>query len=347
MTKSLEAKFSSKLKVPPSLFFSFMRHQLSERCIVARLVALGYRISKSAVHRKLVALRTGSGSFFKPNPRVQKKFTTTGENWLKRQIRIHRKQSTRELYEEALRSGYDLAKRTVLRTLHSMKSLRLRKPRKQLSMNPQHKHDRLVWAQQCLRQRIDWSHVLFTDEKVWYLDGPTSRAAVWYDIQDTPPSLQQKGHRNVGVHIWGAFSLHTVPELVCLPETFDSQAYCQVLQTSLVESGLNHQVVLFHDRHPVHHSKWTTDWMVAHHVTAKLLPAKAADINPIENLWALVSRLVYPKTKTYNTVDELLTAIREAWANVQSDKELRYNLVTSMDERLKQVVALKGCLTGH
>jgi hypothetical protein len=75
---------------------------------------------------------------------------------------------------------------------------------------------------------------------------------------------------------------------------------------------------------------------------AALFPAKAADLNPIENVWSILSRRVFAGTKTYADAASLLTAINAAWASFQADKALRARLVESMTDRLEQVVKRKG-----
>ena len=41
----------------------------------------------------------------------------------------------------------------------------------------------------------------------------------------------------------------------------------------------------FHDKHPVHKSHLVNGWARDHNMVLNLLPSKASDLNPIENLW--------------------------------------------------------------
>jgi hypothetical protein len=82
-------------------------------------------------------------------------------------------------------------------------------------------------------------------------------------------------------------------------------------------------------------------------VQTQLFPAKAADINPIENLWAAISSQVYPQNKTYSSKAELLAAIQAAWRSIQADAATRARYVNSMPSRLEEVVVNKGGLTQH
>lgn len=347
MTKSRSLPFSSRIQVPADLFSSFARQQLSERVIAARLAAAGFGVSKSYVHRRLVSLRTGQENTTTKQTKPQKKLTERTKRWLKRQIRVEGHRSTSKLHADLIQRGYSLSVRTVLRHLHSVKTLRLKKPKQRIALTLRHKQQRLEWARLCLGQHIDWSKVLFSDEKVWYTDGPDSRPALWYDIRDEAPTIRRSGTRNTGIHVWGAFSLDYVPELVFLPETYNSAAYCDTVLAKLVANRCTQSLVLYHDRHTVHTSKETQQWLAQHTLQSFLFPPKSADVNLIENVWAIMCREVYPNNKTYDSKEQLACAIRAAWATFQEKRQQRVNLIGSMIPRLHEVVQAKGGLTQH
>jgi transposase len=82
--------------------------------------------------------------------------------------------------------------------------------------------------------------------------------------------------------------------------------------------------------------------MAEHHLPVVLLPPKSADLNPIENLWALLSREVYGEMKTYDSAQALIAEIQAACGRVQENRLLRRNLVGNMPERLQAVLEAKG-----
>jgi hypothetical protein len=51
---------------------------------------------------------------------------------------------------------------------------------------------------------------------------------------------------------------------------------------------------------------------------------------------------VYSGTKTYTTIESLKAAINAAWVGIQGNEKLRQKLVSSMPNRLAEVVAKKG-----
>ena len=48
-------------------------------------------------------------------------------------------------------------------------------------------------------------------------------------------------------------------------------------------------------------------------------PAFSPDLNPVENIWAILSHSVYANGKQYDNVADLKTAIFQAWDNVTFD----------------------------
>ncbi len=142
--------------------------------------------------------------------------------------------------------------------------------------------------------------------------------------------------------MWGAFSQHQAPKLQPVSKHMDSAEYCDVIESGLLPIWPTRTHTLYHDRLTAHTSRATQQWLSAHRLRARLLPPKGADLNPIENLWGIMSGRVYKDTKTYDSVESLRTAVTGAWASVQQDEGLRSRLVGSMVDRLRQVVGRKG-----
>jgi transposase len=69
-------------------------------------------------------------------------------------------------------------------------------------------------------------------------------------------------------------------------------------------------------------------------------PPFSPDLNPIENLWGELSRLVYGNGKTYDNLIDLKNSITENWELISE----RYckKLVDSMENRIKQVIEKDG-----
>jgi transposase len=68
---------------------------------------------------------------------------------------------------------------------------------------------------------------------------------------------------------------------------------------------------------------------IEHQVETLPWPAKSPDLNPIENVWGLLARAVYPNGKQYNDQNELKSAIILEWTNIS--QEYLQRLIDSMN----------------
>jgi transposase len=257
-------------------------------------------------------------------------------------IRVLNVRTARGLHTLLQKEHVDVGYRTVLRKLHQIEFLKLRRPRCCPYLTNEHKKKRLEWAREMLASDVDWAHVYFADEKEWHLDGPAFRSKLWQDIRDPPLVVQRKGGRNTSLMVWGVFSWNRVPALVIIPKRINSEQYCDIIRKRLQRYAKEEGMQLCHDRLPAHQSVATNEWLHQHGIKVLLLPPKAADINPIENLWGIVSRKVFAQARTYDDEESLTTAIKEAWASIQKKQTVRQHLVDSLPGRLEEVVRLKG-----
>jgi hypothetical protein len=261
---------------------------------------------------------------------------------LVRLIRFHGKHTTATLRQERQVLGYVVSKQTVLRALQFIPTLALKAPRQRMALTTDQKAARLQWARSALAERINWSLVFFADEKIWQLDGPDSRPKVLYDKRDPPPKLRRTWDWNNAVSVWGAFSLNVVPHIARVPTHLNSGQYCDVIRDHLLTVRSSRRYTLYHDRLTAHHSLQTNAWMSAQGLKVQLFPPKAADMNPMENVWGILTKKACTGTMTYTNVESLLAAIEAAWATIRANRGLRQSLVNSMTGRLQQVVERKG-----
>lgn len=347
MVKKFEDKNFDPTVVPKQLIWSLLRDGFSVRDIAQQLQQQGYKVCKSTVQNTLAKLKRESGIAAALLKRRQKKLSKRATRIITELIRFQDVTSKRGVWAKLQELGYDVSYQTVRRTLKAMKNIKFAKPKKRAMMTADHRRRRLAWARQQLRDPPDWAKVFYADEKQWKLDGPTSRGKVLYDTRDPYPTLEQTGVSDNAVHVWGAFSRDRCLDLSFVSRTFDSAEYINVLSKQFPVNRGSPVTVLLHDRHPVHKSKQTVEWLQQAQIEVILLPAKSPDLNLIENMWSLVSRRVYTGVHVYTSKSVLTAAVLQAWAVVASDRRLRENLVDSMTRRLKAVVKMHGASTKY
>src|SRR6186713_1622310 len=83
----------------------------------------------------------------------------------------------------------------------------------------------------------------------------------------------------------------------------------------------------------------TEGWLEQHGVdVVEGWPTKGDDINPIENLWAILDEKL--ESKKFKTENGMKKAIRQVWDEV--DLSLLHNLISSVPDRLRRIRKAKG-----
>ncbi len=89
----------------------------------------------------------------------------------------------------------------------------------------------------------------------------------------------------------------------------------------------------------IHSAKVTLKWLDAHTITLFDNPSRSPDLNPIENVWGYLARHVYEDGKQYNSIPDLVAAIKRVWSAIP----ISYlkNLIKSIPKRCLEVVTNK------
>ena len=138
--------------------------------------------------------------------------------------------------------------------------------------------------------------------------------------------------------IWGAMSSAGVGPLCFIKSKVNAALYQEILEHFMLLSGDklhgDADFLFQQDLAPAHSTKTTTNWFADHDITVLDWPANSPDLNPINNLWAIVKRKMR-KTRPNNT-DELKTAIKATWAS--KTPQQCHRLIASMPRRIDAVI---------
>ena len=239
--------------------------------------------------------------------------------------------------------------RTVQRQLHRLNYER-RKMKVKPTLTEKQKRNRLEFAKDHVTWTDDWNNVVFTDEKKWNLDGPDGYNYYWQNLNkfDDQTYFSKDPYGKQSVMVLGAISYEGKLELLRVDEVINSRHYCQMIENHLYPDAhalFGEDFILQQDRSSSHVSKETLCFLENWNIEVMDWPAKSPDLNPIENVWGILTRMVFHDGAVYDTKDQLWRAIKSCWENLSM--ETIQSLVDSMNSRMIKVIEKNGAMTKY
>lgn len=217
-------------------------------------------------------------------------------------------------------------------------------PKKVPFLTPKHRENRVEWATKHLRQ--NWRHVVFSDEATFQLHSNT--IPMRYKVGSERPQRPMPKH-SFKVHVWGAFSAKGPVGFHVFTGIMDGELYRKIITENLFDNAkevMGRYWVFQQDNDPKHTAKATIKLLNDQRVQVLDWPSNSPDLNPIENLWAIMKRRVEKEVNKQvcekNPVNSAVfqEIIRSEWNNIE--ETILLNLVNSMRKRLGQVLAKNG-----
>ena len=107
-------------------------------------------------------------------------------------------------------------------------------------------------------------------------------------------------HGNERIMVWETFTAAGVGELIRCETSINAKNYIQILEKGLLPSvqklGIFHNIIFQHDNVPTHTAKVTKKWPADNSIDVMCWPAQSPDLNPIKNIWAIISGGLAGKT---------------------------------------------------
>ena len=135
--------------------------------------------------------------------------------------------------------------------------------------------------------------------------------------------------------------------LVVIDGIMNKESYLNLLKNIILPKiRLANNIDFFmQDNAPCHTARLVKDFLAQENVPVLPWPAQSPDLNPIENLWALIKRKLASEFSTPKTRSELISNVETICNGISP--ELCQNLSDSMTNRLKEVLQNKGNSTSY
>ncbi len=195
-----------------------------------------------------------------------------------------------------------------------------------------------------------WGKVLWSDETM--VRSIPNNKEIFHKVHKTVkkndlpvnPQIQNGGF---GVMFWGCFSRAGLGPLVVVDGIMNKESYLNLLQnTVLPKIRLDDSIDVFmQDNAPCHTARLVKDFLTQESISVLPWPAQSPDLNPIENLWALIKRKLAAEFPIPKTRSELIANVTAIWRGITP--ELCRNLADSMINRIKEVLEKNGKSTSY
>ncbi len=241
-----------------------------------------------------------------------------------------------------------LSRWTINRVIKRSKILKKKKKKRSPPLTKLHKDLRLNWGKDHMTWNEEWRKVVWSDEKKFNLDGPDGFSYYWHDLRKEEEIFSCRVQGGGSVMIWASFGWGGKSSICFVDGRMNSNGYREVLKNHLVDIGNSiggSDWIFQQDNAPVHRAKVNISWFKSQNIKVLPWPSLSPDMNPIENLWGILTRRVYAEGKQFRTKEQLKTAILKEWEGISIDQ--LQNLVESMPDRIFQVIKLNGAKTKY
>ncbi|GBC36754.2 IS630 family transposase [Rhizophagus irregularis DAOM 181602=DAOM 197198] len=142
------------------------------------------------------------------------------------------------------------------------------------------------------------------------------------------------------IFAWGGFCIRGKTSLFCFRGIMDGKFYTKILERQIPEvySMLGDSWRLQQDNDPKHTSRVAKEFLKNNVPEVMDWPSNSPDLNPIENLWAIVKRNT--ELRRPKNLNELDVFLHEEWVKIPNN--LLINLVNSMPQRCREVIDRNG-----
>lgn len=145
--------------------------------------------------------------------------------------------------------------------------------------------------------------------------------------------------------VWGAFCGDGCLEIQFVSCKMNSTDYVKTLEMSLLPFIAQNPLknyIFQQDNAAIHNNRFTKNWFSSKNITVLEWPACSPDVNPMENIWGILSNRVYSGNRQYENLNLLKNSICHEWSNI--DQNLINTLVESMTSRIFNLIKNKGGL---
>jgi len=144
----------------------------------------------------------------------------------------------------------------------------------------------------------------------------------------------QSGRKSI--MFWAGISAYGKTELIQCPKPYNADAYKDFILRPYALAAMDalNCTIFIQDNAPLHKAKKVMECFGNRNIQLLDWPPCSPDLNPIENLWAILKKRITSKINIFSTIEEVSIVAKNEWKNISND--MLVNLVSSMPTRLRK-----------
>lgn len=247
---------------------------------------------------------------------------------------------------------------TVRKALRKAGLGAIQKPKRTL-LSAKNIRERLAWCKSHRDWTMDdWKRVIWTDETKINSFNSDGRQWAWIrdgeSLQNHHVKLTVK-HGGGSIMLWSAITYAGVGWMCRIDGNMDKTLYKEILQDDLDQTleftreklGFRRDQMIFqHDNDPKHTSNLVKEYLSEQEYQTMKWPAQSPDLNPIENMWALLKRRLNEYETAPKGLNDLNERVNDIWYNNILVSECQ-NIISSMPKRIEACIKAKGRWTKY
>ena len=282
---------------------------------ISKELNLNKRTSLNIINKYLI-----DGSLDRKKGSGRKRKTSKREDRLIKKVLLNDSKESNNNIVLKLKDDYNISiSERTLRDRGKEFELKQEKEINKMRLSQYQKDTRLNWCLKFKEKDLNfWTKVIFSDESTFFL--VKGSHYIWTRMDKDPDSLSPIKNIKASITIWGCINFLGVGILEFITQTINSERYIHIIEncylpsTDLFMTSENGPFILMQDNAKPHVSKKTLKVLKKNHIRTLEWPPRSPDLNPIENLWAIIDKKI--RKNSIENVEGLKKVIKNTWYNI-------------------------------